>query len=145
MLGYVGEQKEDSPAGWGGLTPPPSCCQGQVRRFPLPTLAHLEEVDLHTAITEVQDDGTAGAEPGTQVGQPGQLITFPWCDIGPCLQQVFAHVVSEILEEGDLVGVRESRVRAQPWHSTHSQQHGPHGRPARTFFVKELGWEFTVR
>ena len=76
-------------------------------RHPTPTFqgpAHLEEVDLHTAITEVQDDGTAGAEPGPQVGEPGQLVTFPRCDVGTRLQQVLTHVVSEVLQEGDLVG-----------------------------------------
>lgn len=70
----------------------------------LPGPAHLEEVDLHTAITEVQDDGAAGAEPGPQVGEPGQLVTFPRRDVGARLQQVLAHVVSEVLQEGDLVG-----------------------------------------
>ena len=111
-------------------------------------MAHLEEVDLHRAITKVQDDGTAGTKPGTQVGQPGQLITLPWCDIGPRLQQVFAHVVSEILKEGDLVGEsgRESRVRAQPLaHHPLPAAPGHTGQPALAFFNKELGWEFTVR
>lgn len=66
------------------------------------SLAHLEEVDLHAAITEVQYDGAAGAEPGAQVGEPGQFIAFSRCDVGPGLQQVFTHIVPEILQQGDL-------------------------------------------
>lgn len=92
-------------------TPRPTRAPGQAPTpTPSPGPAHLEEIDLHTAIAEVQDDGTAGAKPGAQVGQPGQLVTFPGRDIGPCLQQVLAHVVPEILKEGDLVG--ESEVQS---------------------------------
>lgn len=29
---------------------------------------HLEEVDLHSAIAEVQDDGAAGPEPRAEIG-----------------------------------------------------------------------------
>lgn len=113
---------------------------------PGPPPPHLEEVDLHTAVAEVQHDGAAGAEPGAQVGQPGQLVAFPGRDVGPRLQQVLAHVVPEVLEEGDLGGEGRSpglaggRARARgppaaqaPW------------RPAPTFFIRELGCEFTVR
>lgn len=59
---------------------------------------HLEEVDLHSAITEVQDDGTAGPEPVPQVGQAGQLVPFPGRDVCPCLQQVLTHVIPEVLQ-----------------------------------------------
>lgn len=114
----------------------------QIPIISLPAPAHLEEVNLHRAITKVQDDGTAGTKPGTQVGQPGQLITLPWCDIGPCLQQMFAHVVSEILKEGDLVGEsgRESRVRAQPLaHHPLPAAPGHVGQPVLAFFIKEWG------
>lgn len=108
-------------------------------RHPTPTFqgpAHLEEVDLHTAITEVQDDGTAGTEPGPQVGEPGQLVAFPRRDVGARLQQVLAHVVSEILQEGDLVGgcERESRVGACPRARPSLCDTGPH-RPASTHLL----------
>lgn len=59
---------------------------------------HLEEVDLHGAVAEVQDDGAAGAEPRAEVGQPGQLVPFPRRDVRPCLQQVLAHVIAEVFQ-----------------------------------------------
>lgn len=59
---------------------------------------HLEEVDLHSAIAEVQDDGTAGPEPGAEVGQTGQLVSFPRRDVSTRLQQVLAHVVPEVFQ-----------------------------------------------
>lgn len=51
-----------------------------------PAPAHLEEINLYGAVAEVQDDGAARAEPCPQIGQPSQLITFPGCDVCPCLQ-----------------------------------------------------------
>lgn len=62
----------------------------------------------------MQDDGTACAEPGAQVGQSGQLVTFPRRDIGTCLQQVFTHVVAEIFEESDLLGIGEGIPQSEP-------------------------------
>ena len=58
----------------------------------------LEEVDLHSAVGEVQHDGTAGAEPVREVGQASQLIPVASCHVGAGLQQVLAHVVTEVLE-----------------------------------------------
>lgn len=98
-----------------GSEKPPSAQlvrQFQLRFYPLAALAphshtpsspggaeaHLEEVDLHSAVAEEQDDGAAGAEPGAEVGQPCQLVPFPRRDVGACLQQVLAHVVAEVLE-----------------------------------------------
>ena len=57
----------------GPCPPLPTQFRGLAERHRHPTPAfqgpaHLEEVDLHTAITEVQDDGAAGTEPGPQVG-----------------------------------------------------------------------------
>lgn len=64
--------------------------------------SNLEEVDLHGAVAEVQHDGALGAEPQGQVGQPRQLVTLPWRHVGARLQQVLAHVVAEVLQQGDL-------------------------------------------
>lgn len=63
---------------------------------------HLEEVDLHGAVGEVQHDGALGSEPDGQVRQPRQLVALPPRDVGARLQQVLAHVVAEVLEQRDL-------------------------------------------
>lgn len=122
-------------------------CPGKTAPPPTPFLppTHLEEVDLHAAVAQVQDDGAARAEPGAQVGQPGQLIPFPRRDVGTRLQQVLAHVVPEILEEGDLGGEREGvGAGGRPARAAPPSGTGTPGR-ALTFFSKELGCEFTVR
>ena len=58
----------------------------------------LEEVDLHGAVGEVQHDGAAGAEPVREVGQASQLVAVTPRHVGAGLQQVLAHVVTEVLE-----------------------------------------------
>lgn len=63
---------------------------------------HLEEVDLNGAVGQVQHDGALGPEPEGEVGQPGQLVPFPPGDVGAGLQQVLAHVVAEVFQQGDL-------------------------------------------
>lgn len=54
---------------------------------------------------------------------------------------------SEALQEGDLVGgcERESELEAVLGHGPHSATQDRTGQPALTFFIKELGWELTVR
>lgn len=47
----------------------------------------------------MQDDGALGPEPEGQVGQPGQLVSFPPRDVGAGLQQVLAHVVAEVFQQ----------------------------------------------
>ena len=59
----------------------------------------LEEIDLHGAVGEVHDDGPAGAEPGLEGGDPGELVLLPHLHVGPGLQQVLLHVVTEIVQE----------------------------------------------
>lgn len=61
--------------------------------------SHLEEVDLNGAVAQVQDDGALGPEPQGQVGQPRQLVSFPPRDVGPGLQQVLAHVITEVFQQ----------------------------------------------
>lgn len=93
----------------------PQLLRGTAPQLQAPGPAHLEEIDLYGAVAEVQDDGAARAEPCPQVGQPSQLISFPGRDVSPRLQQVFTHVIPEILEESDLVGksgVQDCRMRA---------------------------------
>lgn len=64
--------------------------------------SYLEKVDLNGAVSEVKDDGALCPEPEGEVGQPRQLIAFPPCNVGAGFQQVFAHVVAEVLEQSDL-------------------------------------------
>lgn len=63
---------------------------------------HLEEVDLHSAVGEVQHDGALGSEPDGQVRQPRQLVALPPCNVGARLQQMLAHVIAKVFEQRDL-------------------------------------------
>lgn len=67
-------------------------------------VANLEEVDLNSAVAEVQDDGALGSEPEGEVGQSGQLVPFPPRNVGAGLQQVLTHVIAEIFQQRDLEG-----------------------------------------
>lgn len=80
------------------LASPSLCVAGATAPDHMEQLPHLEEVDLHGAVAEVQGDGSAGAEPRAEVGQPGQLIPLPRGDVGARLQQVLAHVVPEVFQ-----------------------------------------------
>lgn len=74
---------------------------------------HLEEVDLHSSVAEVQHDGALCAEPVAKVRQSGELIAVPGSDVCPGFQQVLAHVIPEILEEGNLRRHEEILTRNQ--------------------------------
>lgn len=50
----------------------------------------------------MQHDGALRAEPVAKVRQSGELIAVPGSDVCPGFQQVLAHVIPEILEEGNL-------------------------------------------
>lgn len=65
-------------------------------------IAHLKEVDLNGAVGEVQDDGALGSEPKGEVWQSCQLVSFPPGNVGTSFQQVLAHVVAEIFQQGYL-------------------------------------------
>lgn len=71
-------------------------------------VCNLEEVDLHGAVGEVQDDGALGSEPKGEVRQTCQLVSFPPCDVGASLQQVLAHVVAEIFQQRYLQGEKRT-------------------------------------
>lgn len=58
--------------------------------------SHLEEVDLNSAVSEVQDDGALGSEPEGKVRQTCQLVSFPSRNVCAGLQQMFTHVIPEI-------------------------------------------------
>lgn len=88
-LKMVGEEKKRRVLEPGVVPPPPP-----------PT--HLEEVDLHGAVGEVQDDGALGAEPQGEVGETRQLVAVPPRHVGAGLQQVLAHVVAEVFQQRDL-------------------------------------------
>ena len=64
--------------------------------------SYLEEVYLHGAVAEVQDDGALGSEPVAEVGEPSQLVTVTPRHVSPRLQQALTHVVTEIFQQGDL-------------------------------------------
>ena len=74
-------------------------------------MSHLEEVDLHGAVGEVQDDGALGPEPEREVRQPRQLVSVPPRHVGSGLQQVLAHVVTEIFQQRYLEGKEDAYVR----------------------------------
>lgn len=66
------------------------------------TAAHLEEVDLHGAVAEVQHDGGLCPEPVSQKRQACELVTVTGSDVHPRLEQVLTHEVPEILQQSDL-------------------------------------------
>ena len=65
---------------------------------------HLEEVNLHGAVGEVQHDGALGPEPVAEVGQARQLVPVTAHHVCPRLHQVLAHIVTEVLQQRDLCG-----------------------------------------
>lgn len=67
-----------------------------------PNSTNLEEVDLHSAVAEVEHDGALRAEPVAQVGQACELVPVTRRYVSACFQQVLAHVVPEVLQQRDL-------------------------------------------
>lgn len=65
-------------------------------------MTNLEEVDLNGAVAQVQDDGAFGSEPQGEVRQPRQLVPVPSRHVGPGFQQVLAHVVAKVFQQGYL-------------------------------------------
>lgn len=73
-------------------------------------MSNLEEVDLNSAVREVQHDGAFCPEPQGEIWQPCQLISFPPCYVRASLQQVFTHVIAEVFQQRYL---QEERINTQ--------------------------------
>lgn len=62
-------------------------------------VSNLKEVDLNSAVREVQDDGTFCPEPEGEIRQPCQLVSFPPRYVRAGLQQVLTHVIAEVFQQ----------------------------------------------
>lgn len=78
--------------------------------------SNLEEVDLDRAVAEVQDDGALCSKPQREVRQPRQLVPFPPRHVGAGLQQVFAHVVTEVLKQRYLIIIKKEMYLVLKFH-----------------------------
>lgn len=94
----------------GGTNNVSLCFRGASCRKNKRNMSHLEEVDLNGSVGQVQHDGALGAEPQGEIRQTCELVSFTPRNVGTGLQQVLAHVIAEIFQQGYLQGKRKYQI-----------------------------------